>query len=67
MGNIFWAIGYDMFSSAYTKDELMQEYLKHHEKGNNSKVKKIILLPKTKGAKLVKEILRFKLLFNHRS
>jgi len=34
-GKHFWGIGYAAFSSGHVTDEMIQEYLKHHEKHPN--------------------------------
>ena len=42
-GKHFWAIGYGAWSSGNITDEMIQEYLEHHEKGKANKLAKIIL------------------------
>ena len=42
-GKHFWAIGYGAWSSGNITDEIIQEYLEHHEKGKANKLSKIIL------------------------
>ena len=42
-GKHFWAIGYGAWSSGNITDELIQEYLEHHEKGKANKLSNIIL------------------------
>jgi len=42
-GKHFWAIGYGAWSSGNITDEMIQEYLEHHEKGKSNKLSKIIL------------------------
>jgi len=34
-GRHFWAIGYAAFSSGHVTDEIIQEYIKHHENHAN--------------------------------
>ena len=42
-GKHFWAIGYGAWSSGNITDELIQEYLEHHETGKSNRLSKIIL------------------------
>ena len=42
-GKHFWAIGYGAWSSGNITDEIIQEYLEHHEKGKGNKLSNIIL------------------------